>query len=70
MVSHKKYLENLYEPQKYLSTNFYPYIVKRISKLSRSIINSNLFTSNLTSNSTWHEKELVKDVTNDHNYIT
>ena len=45
-------------------------IVKRISKPSRSIINRNLFTSNLTSNSTWHEKKLVEDVTNDYNYIT
>ena len=39
-----------------LSVNFYTYIVKRMSKPSRSIINRNLFISSLTSNAAWHEK--------------
>ena len=65
----KTYFENSYEPRN-TSLYFYTYVVKWISKPSRSIINRNLFTSNLTSNSTWHKKKLVEDATNDYNYIT
>ena len=54
---------------KYRFINFYTYIVKRISKPSRSIINRNLFTLNLTSKSACHEKKLAEDVMNDRNYV-
>ena len=57
------------QAKKSLSANFYTYTEKQISKLSRSIINRNVFNPNFTSNSAWHEKKLTENVTNDNNCI-